>query len=97
MTKRPKVLVAIGVPVLLAGVLLTVSGGSITPLLTLVFPVGVFLLGFAGISYLTHDEFIKLDEEQELHSGLPGDHRQHILRPENHPLEDELAHAHQTG
>ncbi len=97
MTKRPRVLVSIGVPILLAGVLLTVSGGSISPWLTLVFPVGVFVLGFAGISYLTHDEFIKLDAEQELHSGLPGDHRQHILRPEEHPYEDELARAQHGG
>lgn len=93
MTKRPKVLFAIGIPLLLAGVVVTVSGGSVAPLLTLVFPCGFFLLGFAGISYLTHDEFEKLDAEKEP-DGSPGDHRQHILRPEDEHHYEDFAHAH---
>ncbi len=94
MTKRPKVLFTVAIPLLIAGIVLTVAKGTVNPLLTLLFPCGVFLLGLAGISYVTHPEFEKFDTEQDLKGFSPGDQNQHILRPEEEPYHTHLAHAH---
>jgi hypothetical protein len=94
MTTRPRILFCAAIPLLVAGVTVTVWRGIAPPILTLLFPCGVFLLGLAGISYMAGGEFAKFDEEHHPHAGSPGDHQQHILRPEEEAHHGDLSHAH---
>ncbi len=94
-----KILASVGVPLFIAGVAITVIPGSVAPALTLAFPVGVFLLGIAGITHLLRTEFLSFDQDQLTHGGSPGDNRQHIIRydvvpPEVTHHETDPAHAH---
>lgn len=94
MTTRPRILFCAAIPLLVAGVAVTVWRGIASPILTLLFPCGVFLLGLAGISYMTGGEFASFDEEHDPHGGSPGDHKQHILRPEEEARHGDFSHAH---
>jgi hypothetical protein len=94
----PKVLLSAAIPLLVFGLAVTVYRGTVAPVLTLAFPLGVFLLGLSGITRLLRKEFLRFDEEQLLKHGSPGDNRQHIIRYDLIPPEvthhEDVGHAH---
>ena len=96
MSKRPKILLATAVPVILAGIAVMVYPGAVAPWLALLLPTGLFLLGLSVIDRLSLGEFALFDAEQLAKGGSPGDEKQHIIR--NDPFPQEVYdHAHELN